>query len=57
MDLLNIKSIKFKNCYELVNIYASLSHLKSLKNIKIKNCPKFQDKDVLLTHGYNFKAE
>ncbi len=48
MDLSNIKSIKFENCPELVNIYASLSHLKSLKNIKIKNYPKFQD--VLLTH-------
>jgi hypothetical protein len=57
MYLPNINSIEFENCSELVNIYASLSHLKSLKNIKIKNCPKFQDRDVLLTHGYNFKAE
>ena len=57
MDLPDINSIEFENCPEIVNIYASISHLKSLKNITIKNCPKFQEGDLLLTHGYNFKAE
>lgn len=56
MDLPNIETIEFENCPEIENIYASLSHLKSLKNITIKNCPKFQERDLLLTHGYNFKA-
>jgi len=57
VDLPNINSIEFENCPEIANIYASISHLKSLKNITIKNCPKFQEGDLLLTHGYNFKAE
>jgi hypothetical protein len=56
MDLPNIETIEFEDCSEIENIYASLSHLKSLKNITIKNCPKFQERDLLLTHGYNFKA-
>ena len=56
MDLPNIKTIEFENCPEIQNIYASLSHLKSLKNITIKNCPNFQERDLLLTNGYNFNA-
>jgi len=56
MELPNIETIEFENCPEIENIYASLSHLKSLKNITIKNCPKFQERDLLLTNGYNFKA-
>ena len=56
MELPNIESIEFENCPEITNIHASLSHLKSLKNITIKNCPKFQERDLLLTNGYNFKA-
>jgi hypothetical protein len=56
MGLPNIETIEFEDCPEIGNIYASLSHLKSLKNITIKNCPKFQERDLLLTNGYNFKA-
>ena len=56
MELPNITTMEFENCPEITNIYASISHLKSLKNITIKNCPKFQERDLLLTHGYNFQT-
>lgn len=46
----NMEYLKSENCPEITNIYASLSHLKSL----IKDCPKFQERDLLLTHEYNF---
>ena len=48
MDLPNIKLIEFENC-PVVNIYTSL------KNITITNCPRFQERDLLLTHEYNFR--
>lgn len=56
MELPNITTMEFENCPEVTQIYASISHLKSLKNITIKNCPKFQERDLLLTHGYNFQT-
>ena len=56
MELPNITTMEFENCPEITKIYASISHLKSLKNITIKNCPKFQERDLLLTHGYNFQT-
>jgi hypothetical protein len=56
MDLPNITTMEFESCQEITNIYASISHLKSLKNITIKNCPKFQERDLLLTHWYNFQT-
>jgi hypothetical protein len=56
MELPNITTMEFENCPEITNVYASISHLKSLKNITIKNCPKFQERDLLLTHGYNFQT-
>jgi hypothetical protein len=57
MNLPNLETIKFKDCPEIESIYYSLSHLKTLKNITINNCPKFQERDLLLTNGYNFKVE
>jgi hypothetical protein len=57
MDLPNLETIKFKDCTGIESIYYSLSHLKSLKNIIINNCPKFQERDLLLTNGYNFRTE
>ena len=56
MELPNITTMEFENCPDVTQIYASISHLKSLKNITIKNCPKFQERDLLLTHGYNFQT-
>ena len=55
INLPNIKSIEFEDYYELQTIYASITHLISLKNITIKNSPKFQESELLLTHGYNLK--
>jgi hypothetical protein len=56
-NLPNLETIMFENCSEITKIYEYISQIKTIKNIIIKNCLKFQERDLLLTNGYNFKTE
>ena len=54
-ELANLKEFEFQYCYDLRTMYEKIKHLK-IKKIRICNCANFQERELLLTHGYTFEV-
>ena len=56
MKLPNLETIEIRSS-QIINIYESIAHLKTIKNIVIVESIPFLEKGLLLTHGYNIILE